>query len=325
MVKAVRTPSKLYKYRTFSTQTLDLLVTDQVYFADPTKFNDPLDTRPYVRPDASAEVLQEALQQLIERRMESELKTAAEAIHYRGPKTQSRISELSRVQAQNSIRDIAYLASDPEYAGHEEEVELDMLAYRLQEELLRRYDKGILSLAGRFDCPLMWSHYGDQHNGICIGYSVPDEQAVQLHQVIYGGSRVIEASRVAAMLSGEPQAQNDVDSAVLLRKAKDWKYEKEWRVIGPKGLAENPFVLADITFGLRCSGAVKYAVMSAFQDRVDPVKFYEIREESSSFNLKRRQLTGREFENYYPKSAQRNRAIFHMLEPLVGEDEILET
>lgn len=92
MVKAVSTPSKLYKYRTFSTQTLDLLVTDQVYFADPAKFNDPLDTRPYVRADAPIEVLQKALQRLVERRTEAELKAAAETIKYRGPKTRQRIT-----------------------------------------------------------------------------------------------------------------------------------------------------------------------------------------------------------------------------------------
>jgi hypothetical protein len=40
-----------------------------------------------------------------------------------------------------------------------------------------------VALGARADCPLMWSHYGDQHNGICIGYSIPDDATV--HRVRY--------------------------------------------------------------------------------------------------------------------------------------------
>ena len=34
-------PSRLYKYREFDTRTLEMLVSDQIYFANPSMFNDP--------------------------------------------------------------------------------------------------------------------------------------------------------------------------------------------------------------------------------------------------------------------------------------------
>ena len=43
---AKQVPDRLYKYRHFDDVTLEALVDDTVYFADPTRFNDPLDSRP---------------------------------------------------------------------------------------------------------------------------------------------------------------------------------------------------------------------------------------------------------------------------------------
>ncbi len=44
-------PKRLYKYRDFSNRTLDMVVSDNVYYADPSTFNDPLDTRPSLKTD----------------------------------------------------------------------------------------------------------------------------------------------------------------------------------------------------------------------------------------------------------------------------------
>jgi hypothetical protein len=39
-------PKRLYNYRAFSNLTRDMLVADNLFFADPSTFNDPLDTNP---------------------------------------------------------------------------------------------------------------------------------------------------------------------------------------------------------------------------------------------------------------------------------------
>jgi hypothetical protein len=133
----------------------------------------------------------------------------------------------------------------------------------------------------------MWTHYGDQHHCVCIGYSVPKRTASDVHKVRYGGSRLVEASKVAAMIAGNDLARSQVDAAVLLRKAGSWSYEREWRLIGQRGLQDSPLELKEVIFGMRCKESVKYAVVKALEGRDRQVRFYQMREVPDTFRLKK--------------------------------------
>ena len=280
-------PKHLYKYRSFSALSIESLVADQVYLANPADFNDPLDTNPVVTGDIALDELEQLVSTLVQRRLTDEMKAAASAIRYKGPRTLERIDALGQRQVRKTLADIRYHATNPEY-GNALEAKRWLLVDLLQQELLRQYTSGVLSLAERVNCPLMWSHYGDQHRGVCIGYAVLDPAPEQLHKVQYGGSRQVEASLIARRVEGDEGASAAVDAAVLLRKARDWRYEREWRLIGKRGLMDSPFELADVTFGFRCSTAVKWTVASSLANRAKPVKFYEIHEVPGTFLLKRR-------------------------------------
>jgi hypothetical protein len=287
MVK-VKQPRRLYKYRSFSNLTLTMLVEDVVYFADPTTFNDPLDTKPTLNTDLDSDALEGILSQLIEQRTTADMSAAAKTIRYRGPKTIDHIARQSRKKAEQLLADIRYNATNPDYVI--EDPAQFLLGQYVQEELLRRYDKGVFSLAERANCPLMWSHYGDQHRGLCLGYSIPDAAAGEVHKIRYGGSRLIDASAVSAMLGGDAAARRKVDDAVLLKKARPWGYEREWRLIGPRGEHNSPLELEEVVFGTRCATSVKYAVVKALEGRDRAVQFFEIREQSGSFLLQKRSL-----------------------------------
>ena len=278
-------PMRLYKYRDFDSRTLDMVVNDYVYYADPNTFNDPLDTQPSLKTDLGESELERIVRRFFERRISAEMSAVAQTIRIRGPKTTEFIKRQSRLQVDQLIQEIQYHATDPDY---ESENQLCMLlGHSIEVELLRQYDKGIVSLAEQATCPLMWSHYGGQHRGVCIAYSVSAKSAVSLYKVQYGGSRLVEASKVAAMLNGNDVACDQVDEAVLLRKAESWRYEREWRLIGPRGLQSSPLELEEIIFGIRCGESVKYAVMKALEGRKPPVRFYEIREGIGTFKLKK--------------------------------------
>lgn len=118
-----------------------------------------------------------------------------------------------------------------------------------------------------------------------MGYSAQHDHLEDLHKVSYGGSRLIKASTVAAMLDGDEAARLKVDKAVLAMKAIEWSYGSEWRLVGPCGLRESPLELEEVIFGLRCSLEVKFAVVRALENRRRPVKFYEIRERRGEFPL----------------------------------------
>jgi len=294
-------PERLYKYRAFSNRTLDALIADQIFFADPGTFNDPLDTRPTLDTDIDADALAAILARLVEQRVSAEMNAAAKTIRYSGPKTISHIAAHSRRRAEQVVAEIRYHATNPEYDI--EDPARFLFGQYVEDELLRRYGKGIVSLAERANCPLMWSHYGDQHKGVCIGYSIPALAEGDLHKISYGGSRLIAASAVAAMLDGDEEARRKVDDAVLTKKAIDWRYEREWRLIGPRGPQDSPLELQEVVFGMRCSPAVKFAIVRALEGRRRPVKFYEIRERRGGFLLGRYILDTDELSVSLPRRA----------------------
>lgn len=304
-------PARLYKYRAFSNLTLDMLVADNLFYADPSTFNDPLDTRPSLKTDVEAASLEAMLSTFVERRVRAEMTAAANTIKYRGPKTVDHIARHSRRRAEQVIAEIAYNATNPAYEVNDPLQFL--LGQYVEEELLRQYDKGIVSLAERVTCPLMWSHYGNQHKGVCAGYSVPADAAAGLFKIEYGGSRLVNASDVAAMLDGDQMARRRVDAAVMLRKALDWRYEREWRLIGQRGLQDSPLELEDVIFGMRCESSVKYAIVKALEDRGRPVRFYEMRELNGTFRLRKYAVDTDELASSLPR---RSRSIHEAIERL---------
>ncbi len=73
-------PSGSTRTRAFSHHTLDMLVEDRLWFADPSTVNDPLHTKPRLDPDIDDPALERVLERLVVQRVEAELKGAAETI-----------------------------------------------------------------------------------------------------------------------------------------------------------------------------------------------------------------------------------------------------
>ena len=59
-------PQKLYKYRSFNSYTLRLLCEDEVYYANPRSFNDPLDCNPTIQNDLDINSLKNLYQKMHE-------------------------------------------------------------------------------------------------------------------------------------------------------------------------------------------------------------------------------------------------------------------
>ncbi len=307
-------PERIYKYRSFTNLTIEMLVEDQLFYADPSTFNDPLDTRPTLKADVDATVLQEMLRTFVESRTTAELQAAAKTIRYRGPKTIEHILKLGRQEADKMLQEVAYNATNPDYEMENPDVFL--LRHYVERELLRQYEKGVVSLSERWQSPLMWSHYGDQHRGLCIGYSIPANVDDEIRKVNYGGGRLVTASTVSAMLRGDAGAQREVDDLVLLQKAPDWSYECEWRLIGRRGVQDSPLEMEEVIFGMRCGVAVKYAIAKSLEGRQRPVQFYEMHEDEGTFNLLRRPLDVDELAANLPRRARQYVEMFDQLSEL---------
>ena len=310
-------PKIFYKYRPMNNQTLAMLVEDNIFYADPRTFNDPLDCRPVLEVDLEVNSLENVLRELLTKRLFESFSAAAKAFRRKGPNTDKYIEHLINQEILKEFDEIEYYSEDSDY-GHDINVtKKRLLRSYIERELLKRYNRGIFSLAERSNCPLMWSHYGDQHRGLCIGYSVPDDIRHELHQVKYGGNRILLASTVKLMLEGDNDAARQVDEAVLLRKAPAWKYEKEWRLTGVQGLQNSYMELKEIIFGMRHDHAVRYTIFKALEQRNNSIQYYEITEKSKNFSLKKSRFFFDEICSHYPVN---NRSLLNEFSPMEDDE-----
>ncbi len=294
-----------YRYRAFGITTLDSLCHDVLHFAHPGTFNDPLDCNPTVECDSDLEQLRSLLSILLQQRVSAEVLNSLKQARLRGEKASEHALKRARREAANELEYIAYHATNPDYSISTEEAEAWLLTQEIERELRSYYVRGVCCFSTTFSSPLLWSHYGDQHRGICLGYSTNRLPVPELQKVVYGGSRAIKTSTLdRAFAKNDQTAKADLDRDVLLRKARGWGYEREWRLIGEQGIQDSPLLLQEVTFGLRCPSSVMHTVVRALTGRENPVRFYEIYEVRSKFVLRRRALDIYELSAQLPRTAE---------------------
>ncbi|MFH4621768.1 DUF2971 domain-containing protein [Vibrio furnissii] len=303
-------PEKVYRYQKFSELSLDALCRDQLFFSDPRAFNDPLDCQPCVESDSDREELRSILAKQLGERLEFETLASLKKANITGVNAEHHAKSVANQFVKNELDNISYHATNPDYEITPYEAECQLLTHAIQSELLKQYDRGICCFSSSDINPLLWSHYGDQHHGICVGYGLDRDPKPNLQKVIYGGNRIIHTSTITkAIVEERADYRTALDQDVLLRKALPWAYEEEWRLLGKRGIQESALALKDITFGLRCSSGVRHAVISALEGRVDGVNFYEIYQTRGSFEL-RKQPIDYEYLHGLPHTAKSGQEIF---------------
>lgn len=83
---------------------------------------------------------------------------------------------------------------------------------------------GLLCFSSNWTNPVLWSHYGDKHKGVCLGFDVPRPSA---KEVRYRPDRIDIKVADLDRLESETEAPEEV----LLTKFKHWEYESERRVL----------------------------------------------------------------------------------------------
>lgn len=295
----------LYKYRSFSVTTLESLCRDSLYFAHPGTFNDPLDCNPTIECDSETDELQKLLTFLIKKRVSKETLESLEKVRIQGKKAATHAEKIAQTEAENKLASIAYHATNPDYEVGVSEAERWLIVQEIERELKRHYDRGVCCFSTNYSSPVLWSHYGDQHKGICIGYSLDRKQRPNPQKVIYGKSRSIKTSTlVKAFLDESKEVIECLDQEIFLRKAKGWSYEKEWRLIDKQGMQISPLLLKEITFGLRCTASVIHSIVQSLSGRNSSVDFYEMYEVRGNYTLRRREVDLGELDASMPINAE---------------------
>lgn len=260
-------PKRLYKYRAFNVNTLRMLTEAEVYYADPTAFNDPLDSKPSLQLDTDLPALEDLLCRMI--------------IQVSGPERAQQALLKHRLMSRFGDHVV-----DSEAATYYTNALAADVLNLLREEVGQR---GILSLAQRWNCPLMWSHYADEHRGLCIEYDMEDHAFDRIQPVDYRKPRGVKVSELIEWkVKRSDAAEQSIIATYFLAKAPQWRYEREWREVdecaGPKSA---PARISAVYFGLRCDASVKTAIVKLHAQAEHPVKFYSVQVEDNGFRLKR--------------------------------------
>jgi hypothetical protein len=145
--------------------------------------------------------------------------------------------------------------------------------------------------------PLLWSHYADEHRGLCLIYVIPEEflndknKIIGIAPVEYGDNLLKEF-----FLAAFPAKKNDIKhfmeqliEKTLTIKSSNWKYESEIRIIRAK---EGPFqiqksYLKQICFGLNTPEADIELIRELTEKLNYSVEFYKMeRCQKSDFGIK---------------------------------------
>jgi hypothetical protein len=271
-------PRKLYKYRPFNVFCLRLLTHAEVSYSNPRTFNDPLDCDPTIEVDIDRNAL-ELLCYAFLRRTKPEDQAKAEINNYR------------------------YLSSeygDFRNESHVEDYLKRMLALRIKDELDSELgSKGVLSLSERWDSVLMWSHYADNHRGMCIEFDTTELPHPNLRAVGYRAPRRVRASDLFEWKRRHSaDAEQRVRDTYFFAKAGPWRYEKEWREVEEEsGVRESGLRVTAIHFGLQCDAAVIQSAVKLLDGDHD-VLLYNVYPLDDSFRLKRRPVDRDEIASY---------------------------
>jgi hypothetical protein len=267
-------PGKLYKYRKFDAKTLRLITDHELHYANPRLFNDPLDCAFEVNIDIGLKELVALLRGIY------------------GP---DRKEEFQQEMGHN-----LYLVSEEGDWKTDKRARAYLerrLAWSIESQVRHEFDsRGVLSFSATWKSVLMWSHYADEHRGICLEFDTSELQHEHLSPVNYGGERSVLASDLLAWkLLGDLEAEKRAFNKHFYSKAPEWRYEKEWRDISDQPCSRGDYRISGIYFGFRCDYAIKVAIVKMLGVETD-VKLFEVALSRSSFKLRRIELDTSEID-----------------------------
>jgi hypothetical protein len=119
-------------------------------------------------------------------------------------------------------------------------------------------DAGILTLTAEPADILMWSHYADQHKGLCLEFDTM--RGID----VFRDALPIRYTKTFPQIDGFKFGSSELVEPILLTKSEHWSYEQEWRIIRvPDGrgvVTLPPESLTAVIIGARISEKDEIAV-----------------------------------------------------------------
>lgn len=253
----LRTHVQKYKFQ--SLEHLDALSHDQIYMSNPAGFNDPFDLRIEISdetargPFDNVEKLREAFRIL--------LHTSADIANHWF--YDDELLDALRAWAEGNLPS-HYLTSSVS-------------------DRLRRF--GVACFAPEWNMPLMWSHYGDSHRGLCVEYLV---RPLSLCGAFFQLPVTYSSNLPSICLSEALFSPHMVLPRLLASKHVDWAYEKEWRLVhleaqGRMTPMVDGFRIGSLIIGKNVSNENCLRILA--KGRALKVPVYQIRQRFGSYDF----------------------------------------
>jgi len=260
----MNTPSSLYKYKSLSDEkrkhhVREMFEDHMVWFSKRSDFNDPFEF--HFTPSFEATT-------------DEKIEVFARALQNKDPNLPD---ESARAEATFAF------SSPPAILEKWEQERLSLFEKRLNEEV------GVFSLTEHKDDILMWSHYADEHRGICIEFRPVEEEHdkfyYQAHEVVYPED------------NSPPRLnfydyRNDPGEWALKcfsTKALHWKYEGEWRLFdvrnGPGKKSIPTGLISSVILGCRIESSDRAFIMKLASCYPTPVTIYRARIKAGYYEL----------------------------------------
>ncbi|OCH36196.1 DUF2971 domain-containing protein [Aliivibrio fischeri] len=156
---------------------------------------------------------------------------------------------------------------------------------------------GICSLSAQRDNQVMWSHYADEHRGLCIEFDIP--KIMKLNNVL-SLARVTYQSELPELKLVKTFAPNSdalfiasaIDTSmfmnILTTKDVTWRYENEIRIIKPQygAIKFTPDCIVSISFGIRTTERDMLSVKRLLSSQLySHIKWYKAKKSTVTYSL----------------------------------------
>lgn len=146
---------------------------------------------------------------------------------------------------------------------------------------------GISCLSGKGNNSLMFSHYADEHRGVCLIFAPSKFSSLVNRWGVDVGGRV---QRVCYYNRFPDFDEEREPAKIATSKNRDWNYEDEYRLTTNNAYRSgvytfDPDALIGIIFGVRTSEEKKEEIYKSAKDTQRSIEFYQARKSDHSYNL----------------------------------------
>jgi len=301
--------SKLYKYFTINQNFYNSIINNELYFSDPRNFNDPFDSNPrfsLTNKKENAKRLFLKVKEIInnytseitefkdfkkyQRTCDFIIKEPTGSLifdYFNEVETKSLERRLIEMHAFYNFKDIFEKAFINSFVDFQLKIYQDLVF------LLIDYKKyGICCGSITPTCPVMWGHYADNHQGVCVELSLVDKNNSQ--HLCLSKEESVDVSKLnysnepLDIFNSEEFHLDNFISSVLNTKSLKWNYENEIRLINKyQGLLKiNKKCLTKVIFGCKTTAKDRYSICRLLANLGYHFEFLIAKMQPNSYEMK---------------------------------------